>query len=39
MSFRGVLAALDSGAADLDTYDDLAREALAEGEEERRSRG
>ena len=34
MTFRGALAAAESGAADLDTFDDLARAALAEGEEE-----
>lgn len=34
MTFRGVLAMIDSGARDLDTLDDLARAALAEGEEE-----
>ena len=34
MTFRGVMAAIDSGACDLDTLDDLARAALAEGEEE-----
>lgn len=34
MSFRGVMAAIDSGTRDLDTLDDLARAALAEGEEE-----
>ena len=35
MTFRGVMAAIDAGARDLDTLDDLARAALAEGEEER----
>lgn len=34
MSFRGALAAVEAGSADLDAYDDLARAALAEGEEE-----
>ena len=34
MSFRGALAAVKGGAADLGAYDDLARAALAEGEEE-----
>lgn len=34
MSFRGALAAVQARAADLDAYDDLARAALAEGEEE-----
>lgn len=34
MSFRGALAAVKSGPADLDAYDDLARAALSEGEEE-----
>ena len=35
MTFRGVMAAISAGARDLDTLDDLARAALAEGEEER----
>jgi tetratricopeptide (TPR) repeat protein len=34
VSVSGVIAAIESGAGDLDTYDDLARAALAEGEEE-----
>ena len=34
MTFRGFMAAIESGARDLDTFDDLARAALAEGEEE-----
>ncbi|HWJ39047.1 MAG TPA: putative 2OG-Fe(II) oxygenase [Sphingomicrobium sp.] len=34
MSFRGALASLEAGPADLDAYDDLARASLAEGEEE-----
>lgn len=33
MNFRGALAAVQSGAADVDAFDDLARAALAEGEE------
>ena len=34
MTFRGVVAALESGTRDRDTFDELARAALAEGEEE-----
>lgn len=34
MTFGGALAAVEGGAADLDAYDNLARAALAEGEEE-----
>lgn len=34
MTFRGVMAAVESGTSDLDTLDELARAALAEGEEE-----
>jgi tetratricopeptide (TPR) repeat protein len=34
VTFRGVRAAIESGQHDLDTFDDLARAALAEGEEE-----
>ena len=34
MSFRGISAAIEAGAPDLDLLDDLARAALAEGEEE-----
>lgn len=34
MNFGGILASVQSGTADLDTLDNLARAALAEGEEE-----
>ena len=34
MSFRGALASLEAGTADLGAYDDLARASLEEGEEE-----
>jgi tetratricopeptide (TPR) repeat protein len=34
VSYRGVTAAIESGANDVGTWDDLARAALAEGEEE-----
>jgi tetratricopeptide (TPR) repeat protein len=34
VTFRGVKAAIESGTRDFDAYDDLARAALAEGEEE-----
>ncbi|HVI05900.1 MAG TPA: hypothetical protein VM711_07395, partial [Sphingomicrobium sp.] len=34
MTFRAILDAVESGTRDLDTLDDLARAALAEGEEE-----
>ena len=34
MSFRGALTAVEAGSANLDAYDDLARAALSEGEEE-----
>ncbi len=34
MNFGGFMAAIESGVRDLDTFDDLARAALAEGEEQ-----
>ena len=34
MTFRGVIAAIESGSDSVELYDDLARAALAEGEEE-----
>jgi tetratricopeptide (TPR) repeat protein len=34
VTFRGVMAAIEAGAHDLDTLDDLARASLAEGEEQ-----
>jgi tetratricopeptide (TPR) repeat protein len=34
VTFRGVMAAIESGTRDLDTFDELSRAALAEGEEE-----
>lgn len=34
MTFRGFMAAIESGTRDLDTFDELSRAALAEGEEE-----
>jgi uncharacterized protein (TIGR02466 family) len=34
VTFRGLMAAIRSGSASVDLYDDLARAALAEGEEE-----
>lgn len=34
MTFRGFMAAIESGTRDLDTFDELSRAALAEGQEE-----